>query len=479
MAMSLSYPTDIPFCLTPVSADERSPALSPLPLWKRTPVRLESSLPAITAVVQAVVAHRVSQGDALLAEATLARCNDAYDLTSAGLASPAPHASVKGFERAYYDAQFTAALSPAHDVSHPFACHPLPDISVPAYVARLLSMTHSVSNGAYLLAVMLLDRARLLHPGLFLRTSTAHRMLLAAFAVAAKSHEDDYVPNIEFARVGGVPLHELNRLEAAFLSLINWRTHFSAEEFIAFESEIVVEALDAPHGLAVFQALRARNVSGLDAAVRATSTWALPAPPLSPLADVSDPAWTAGGWGNAQASRLRRARGPAGAVAIVAGIAAAVCRFNFPDVPTQAPGLIYKLQQRFRMGAYSQRPLMHARLIALMSIVDGESLGTLAPSMLPVFAFPSNALFNAGGSTFGGGKPAEHCAAKASVHYLLNDIDPFEGLPRAPPGFGQRCDQPMSNADSFTLPASRFSMSGPGASMLAMERECGLEGLLQ
>ena len=46
---------------------------------------------------------------------------------------------------------------------------------------------------------------------------TAHRLVLVGLVCAAKFWDDEFYTNNYYARVGGVPLGELNKLELDFL----------------------------------------------------------------------------------------------------------------------------------------------------------------------------------------------------------------------------------------------------------------------
>lgn len=229
-------------------------------------VRLVNSFTAIAAVLHAVLETRVLQGNTLLALA--ARTNGEIDL-KATHTSPAPQLSVAGFERT----QFEAALCPPTDC--PFTSE-VPGISVQDYVTRLLSVKPSFSNAVYILMVALLDKAMLYNPHLFLHGANAHRMILAAFVVAVKYHEDCSARNADFASIGLVSVDELNTLEVAFLNALDWRCHVSKERFEEVEECVVHEALGSPQWFSVLETLRDEQCVEMDGGDGATS-------PVSPL----------------------------------------------------------------------------------------------------------------------------------------------------------------------------------------------------
>lgn len=72
-----------------------------------------------------------------------------------------------------------------------------------------------------MLMVALVHEVMLHTPHLLLHRSYAHRMILAAFVVAAKFHEYCSVRNTEFAYDGSVSVDELNSLEEKFLKALD------------------------------------------------------------------------------------------------------------------------------------------------------------------------------------------------------------------------------------------------------------------
>ncbi|OUM58933.1 hypothetical protein PIROE2DRAFT_66565 [Piromyces sp. E2] len=57
-----------------------------------------------------------------------------------------------------------------------------------------------------------------------------HRLLIAGITVSAKFNSDIFFLNSHYAKVGGLPINELNNLEMEFLMLNNYDLHVSVEE---------------------------------------------------------------------------------------------------------------------------------------------------------------------------------------------------------------------------------------------------------
>jgi len=56
-----------------------------------------------------------------------------------------------------------------------------------------------------------------------LSSLTCHRFIIASITVCSKGLCDTFCTNSLYARVGGIPISELNVLEREFLSMIDWR----------------------------------------------------------------------------------------------------------------------------------------------------------------------------------------------------------------------------------------------------------------
>jgi len=106
------------------------------------------------------------------------------------------------------------------------------DISVTDYVACLVEYGRA-SPGVFAVAAVLLDRA-LERGRVWLDSKSIHRLLLAAFVIAIKTCDDFNDRQSYYALVGGVTTEEVNRLERAFLSLIDWDIHVAPEDFTAY-----------------------------------------------------------------------------------------------------------------------------------------------------------------------------------------------------------------------------------------------------
>ena len=65
-------------------------------------------------------------------------------------------------------------------------------------------------------------------------------MILVGIVIAEKFFNDKHLANSEFAKIGGVKLKELNRLEASFLTLIGFNLNVTKEDYDTYYRKIIV-----------------------------------------------------------------------------------------------------------------------------------------------------------------------------------------------------------------------------------------------
>ena len=105
---------------------------------------------------------------------------------------------------------------------------PAIQLTVKGFFIRLIKYGYC-SQPVYVVLVAFV--IRLLEKGIKLTPVSVHRILLAAFVIAAKQRDDVYYSNRYYAQVGGIPTKELNSLEQLFLTSLNWELAISVECF--------------------------------------------------------------------------------------------------------------------------------------------------------------------------------------------------------------------------------------------------------
>lgn len=121
-------------------------------------------------------------------------------------------------------------------------CAPATPIS--AYIPRLYRHFRC-SEEVFVFALIYLDRViRANH--IKINALNIHRLVLAASVIGVKFVEDVRYSNRYYARVGGIGLAELNRLELAFLKLVKFDLTVSKEEYAVYRSTVLLACPKRP-----------------------------------------------------------------------------------------------------------------------------------------------------------------------------------------------------------------------------------------
>lgn len=112
-----------------------------------------------------------------------------------------------------------------------------PPIGLQPYLQRMWRY-FGCSKSCHVVALIYIDRVLKLHPNFAVTRLSIHRLLAIATVVSAKFMDDIYYSNSYYAKVCGLSLRELNRLEATFIFLIKWEMAVSAEEYATYLKQV-------------------------------------------------------------------------------------------------------------------------------------------------------------------------------------------------------------------------------------------------
>ena len=115
-----------------------------------------------------------------------------------------------------------------------------PNISIRDYIERLYKYS-KCSVECLILSIIYIDRF-IQSSNIQVNSLTIHRVLLTSVVLAAKTFDDNFYTNNHYARVGGVPVEELNCLEIEFLFTINFSLYVSCEDYQRYYQEIYKHA---------------------------------------------------------------------------------------------------------------------------------------------------------------------------------------------------------------------------------------------
>lgn len=113
-----------------------------------------------------------------------------------------------------------------------------PPISIGDYLRRI-DRYGQYSPGVPVTAALFLSRVLERHNTLRATGCTVHRLLVSSFLVACKFVDDVHLTNREWSQIAGVPLSDMNKLEIAFLQLIDYRLRYTAVEHAEAEQQLL------------------------------------------------------------------------------------------------------------------------------------------------------------------------------------------------------------------------------------------------
>eukprot|EP01105_Mastigella_eilhardi_P004225 TRINITY_DN1561_c0_g1_i7.p2 TRINITY_DN1561_c0_g1~~TRINITY_DN1561_c0_g1_i7.p2 ORF type:complete len:252 (+),score=72.38 TRINITY_DN1561_c0_g1_i7:145-900(+) len=132
-------------------------------------------------------------------------------------------------------------LPARHPLTATFVAKRVPGVSIDEYFARLAHYA-GLSLSSTVVALILVDRMTERNVTFAVTSGNVHRVLLAALVLSLKYLEDGFYSNAYYARVGGVPVSELNSLEVSALSLLQFDLYVSEETFASYLNAVVSAA---------------------------------------------------------------------------------------------------------------------------------------------------------------------------------------------------------------------------------------------
>ena len=109
-----------------------------------------------------------------------------------------------------------------------------PSISIYDYLDRIQKYLN-VNNSTLILSLIYIDRM-CKEKGIKLRKNNIHRILFTSIVISIKYNEDKFCKNSFYAKVGGISVKELTKLENAFLKLIEFKLFVADDLFQKYYS---------------------------------------------------------------------------------------------------------------------------------------------------------------------------------------------------------------------------------------------------
>lgn len=91
---------------------------------------------------------------------------------------------------------------------------------------------------------MYIDQIIQTNPSFVVNSLNIHRLLITSVMLACKFFDDHYYHNAYYAKVGGVPLEEMNSLEVEFLFMTNFSLYVETEKYCQYYNELYNHTLN-------------------------------------------------------------------------------------------------------------------------------------------------------------------------------------------------------------------------------------------
>ena len=117
-----------------------------------------------------------------------------------------------------------------------FTSKTIPKISLGDYVNRIIKYT-KIEDSTLIISLIYIDRF-CKHKKILLTEFNIHRVFFTALLVSIKYNEDKYYSNLYSAKIGGLKLHKLNKLEAEFLLGISFKLFVDANVYKQYEANL-------------------------------------------------------------------------------------------------------------------------------------------------------------------------------------------------------------------------------------------------
>lgn len=128
-----------------------------------------------------------------------------------------------------------ASLASKPEVLTCFHCIRPPSVSIRDYLARI-RRHFDCSIECYVLGLVYIDRIIKRHPNITISQLSNHRLLICSMMLATKFQDDLFHSNAYYAKVGGLPMEEFNKLETKMVQLLDYKLYISSKEFEMYHS---------------------------------------------------------------------------------------------------------------------------------------------------------------------------------------------------------------------------------------------------
>jgi len=118
----------------------------------------------------------------------------------------------------------------------PFSSKSPPKVTLQYFLGRF--KRYSKIEQSTLIIILIYADRMCTTSGIILNPHNIHRIILGCLLLATKYNEDIYFTNEQYAKIGGVTLKELNRLEYCSIQLLNCKLYVSEDLFQKYSKYI-------------------------------------------------------------------------------------------------------------------------------------------------------------------------------------------------------------------------------------------------
>eukprot|EP00252_Welwitschia_mirabilis_P020592 TRINITY_DN5079_c0_g1_i3.p1 TRINITY_DN5079_c0_g1~~TRINITY_DN5079_c0_g1_i3.p1 ORF type:complete len:171 (+),score=21.67 TRINITY_DN5079_c0_g1_i3:416-928(+) len=119
-----------------------------------------------------------------------------------------------------------------------------PTVTIQSYIERIFKYSNC-SPSCFILAYAYIDRFMQQQSEVLITSLNVHRLLITSVMVAAKFVDDAFLNNTYYAKIGGISVSEMNRLEIEFLFNLDFKLQVTLDTFesycIRLEKEVCLD----------------------------------------------------------------------------------------------------------------------------------------------------------------------------------------------------------------------------------------------
>jgi len=114
----------------------------------------------------------------------------------------------------------------------------VPPIGTSDYLNRIVKYAYC-SPECFIFALIYLDRLITANKNCHITPYNVHRLLITSVLLAAKVRDDTYYSNAYYSAIGGISNAEINKLEGAFLVLVDFDLFVSPETYDQYRTYLM------------------------------------------------------------------------------------------------------------------------------------------------------------------------------------------------------------------------------------------------